>query len=242
MLLVSNIKIKLGILKKSIFLGIIIILFGTCINTTNVISEDIWIKLKPNADFTYSPKNPIIFQPIKFIDNSTDSQSQIVSWWWDFNNGYYSEMKNPIFFYDVAGTYNVSLTVTNETGFSDSIQKAVKVFDDNVPPFVEIIQPKPWSIQFTFLYFIIKITKIPIFINGRFYVIVNATDNVGIESVEFYVDGEYKDKDYEPPYIWLWDEQAMLFLYELKVVARDYAGNEASAMIKVLRVQTHPPG
>lgn len=49
-----------------------------------------------------------------------------------------------------------------------------------------------------------------------------------------------RDIDYEPPYIWIWDEQCKLFAYDLKVVARDYAGNEAVDMRKIWRVQTYP--
>jgi len=238
---VININIINRILKKSIFLGIIILLFGTSISITTVLSEDTQIGFQPIADFTYTPKDPIIFEPIKFNDNSTDLQSQIVSWWWDFNNGYFSELQNPIIFYNKAGTYNVSLTVKNETGYSDTVQKAVTVFEDNVPPFVEIVHPKLLSVQFTILYFIIKITKIPIFINGGVYVIVNASDNVGVKEVEFWIEGELRHTDYEVPYIWKWNDQTMLLIYELKVIARDFAGNEASDTIRVLRVQVRPP-
>jgi hypothetical protein len=72
-------------------------------------------------------------------------------------------------------------------------------------------------------------------------VVVIATDNVGVESVELYIDDNLREVDYEPPYIWVWDEQSMLCLFELKVVALDYAGNKAVDMRKVWRVSLRTP-
>ena len=76
---------------------------------------------------------------------------------------------------------------------------------------------------------------------GKIYIIVNASDNEGIESVDFYIDDVLRDTDYDPPYIMLWDERTMLFTYEIKVIARDYRGNEAIEIVKVWRVQIRQP-
>ena len=196
--------------------------------------------LKPIADFSYIPEEPIIYAHVKFNDESTDTEGKIVSWWWDFDDGYYSELRNPTHCFHKIGKYNVSLTVKNDTGFSDTVKKEVIILEDNIPPYVKIIQPQPRYIEFDFLCLTIRIELPYQKIYGKIYVIVDAWDNVGIESVSFYVDDVLRDIDYEPPYIWLWDDQSPLFPYNLKVIARDYVGNEAVDMIRVWRVQVLP--
>jgi len=119
-------------------------------------------------------------------------------------------------------------------------RKYVEYVDD-IPPTIEIIYPESGFYYVTLfgINFKIPIPSDIVIINCRnnhFYVEVNATDNIGVESVTFYIDGEMRAIDYEYPYIWLWEEHSMMILlYELKVTARDYAGNEASDVIKVWR-------
>jgi len=71
-------------------------------------------------------------------------------------------------------------------------------------------------------------------------VIVNATDNIGVELVEFYIDGILKDFDYEYPYVMILEIQSMISIYELKAVARDFAGNEASDTITIWILSPSP--
>ena len=73
----------------------------------------------PNANFTYSC--PAL--QCAFHDASTDDGS-ITSWSWTFGaDG--STQRNPIYNYPSAGSYNVSLTVTDDEGLSSSITKSV---------------------------------------------------------------------------------------------------------------------
>jgi hypothetical protein len=119
-------------------------------------------------------------------------------------------------------------------------------YEDDIPPTVEIIYPESGFYYITLfgLNFKIPIPYDTVCINCRvnhIYVVVNATDNIGVESVSFFIDDEMRDIDYEYPYIWLWEEYSMMILfYELKATARDFAGNEASDMIKVWRFQPSP--
>jgi len=115
---------------------------------------------------------------------------------------------------------------------------------DNIPPTVEIDTPHYGCIYFTIAgtqYVYIPCIPFITLIIGKIYIIVNATDNMGVESVEFYIDDILRHTDSEPPYIWLWDERTMLFTYEIKVIARDYRGNEATDNVKVWRVQIRQP-
>jgi len=50
-----------------------------------------------------------------------------VSYLWDFGDGVGSTLQNPTHTYATAGTYSVTLVVTNTQGCKDTIQKAVVV-------------------------------------------------------------------------------------------------------------------
>ena len=68
---------------------------------------------------------------------------------------------------------------------------------------------------------------------GDITVIAEASDEDGIQKVEFYVNDILKSTDYEEPYSWLWDEFAM-GEHELKIIAYDNKGNEAQDEVKVM--------
>jgi PKD repeat protein len=73
----------------------------------------------PNANFTYSC--PAL--QCTFHDASTDDGA-IASWSWTFGTEG-SSQRNPIYNYPSAGSYDVSLTVTDDEGVSSSITKSV---------------------------------------------------------------------------------------------------------------------
>ena len=56
---------------------------------------------------------------------------------------------------------------------------------------------------------------------------VNATDDYGINRVEFYIDDDLKETDTTSPYIWTWDEFSF-GRHTLTVKAYDNAGNSAT--------------
>lgn len=62
-----------------------------------------------------------------FTDGSTDSDGTIASRSWNFGDGVNSTSTNPSHTYAAAGTYNVSLTVTDNAGASNTVTKAVTV-------------------------------------------------------------------------------------------------------------------
>jgi PKD repeat protein len=70
-----------------------------------------------------------------FTDTSTDADSNIVGWSWDFGDGTTSTAQNPpMHHYEVAGTYIVTLTVTDAIGFSAIAEHWVTV----VAPVIEL--------------------------------------------------------------------------------------------------------
>jgi gliding motility-associated-like protein len=89
-----------------------------------------FIKIKPPiARFNFIPdcNNRFLFY---FKDTSISA----TSWLWNFGDGNTSTLQNPSHVYNGYGTYNVTLTVTNDT-CSHSITKPIKVFDED-PDFV----------------------------------------------------------------------------------------------------------
>ena len=72
---------------------------------------------------------------------------------------------------------------------------------------------------------------------GKIDIEVDAPDCLyGIDKIEFYVNDELKATDSTEPYSWTWDEQEILFLYKVKVIAYDNEGNSAEDDINVWKI------
>jgi PKD repeat protein len=67
---------------------------------------------------------------IHFIDQS-DEDPDLVSWLWNFGDGHFGEVQNPVHTYGEPGVYVVCLTVTNEFGCVDDICHEVHVEETN---------------------------------------------------------------------------------------------------------------
>jgi len=81
----------------------------------------------PVADFTFVPTDPTIGTLVQFTDHSTDSDGVIVAWHWAFGDGGVSTSVNPSHQYLNAGTYAVTLTVTDDDGAQTSTSVNVTV-------------------------------------------------------------------------------------------------------------------
>ncbi|MDP9353014.1 MAG: PKD domain-containing protein, partial [Chloroflexota bacterium] len=80
----------------------------------------------PAAKFTAAPTVAIVGEAVQFTDGSTDLDSQIVAWAWEFGDGGTSTLQSPSHTYNTAGSYTVKLTVTDEHGNASSATKAIK--------------------------------------------------------------------------------------------------------------------
>ena len=78
----------------------------------------------PTADFTYTTLGG---NAVGFADQSTDPDGTITAWSWNFGDGGTSTVQNPTHTYASPGTYNVTLTVTDDDGATDPVTRSVSV-------------------------------------------------------------------------------------------------------------------
>ncbi|HSO01575.1 MAG TPA: PKD domain-containing protein, partial [Gaiellaceae bacterium] len=64
---------------------------------------------------------------VQFTDASTDPNADVAEWAWNFGDGATSTAQNPSHTYAVKGTYSVTLTVVDATGFTHTVTKSVVV-------------------------------------------------------------------------------------------------------------------
>lgn len=83
----------------------------------------------PTARFTSSA----IGLTVTFTDTSTDTDGTITTWNWDFGDGSTATSQNPSYTYGAAGTYPVSLTVTDDQGATATTSTGVTVTDPTGP-------------------------------------------------------------------------------------------------------------
>lgn len=81
----------------------------------------------PTAAFTFSPAAPTTADTVQFTDNSTDLDGTITGWSWSFGDTGTSTEQNPTHQYLDAGTYTVTLNVTDDFGDMDSCSQNVTV-------------------------------------------------------------------------------------------------------------------
>jgi len=86
---------------------------------------------QPVASFTYTPENPVVNQTITFnASSSYDPDGTIVSYEWDFGDGNVTSTTHEILnhSYSEAGSYEVTLTVTDNDGATNSTTKEITVY------------------------------------------------------------------------------------------------------------------
>jgi PKD repeat protein len=121
----------------------------------NLRGECDWI---PVADFRVFPETPRVDREVKFTSESRDVGGEIVSWEWDFGDDTTSEEESPLhtftedaipFLTPFGGALfaQVTLTVTDDTGNTDTFFSFVRVLepDEPSPDFVPEWVPNPGS-------------------------------------------------------------------------------------------------
>ncbi|MBF0119823.1 MAG: PKD domain-containing protein [Desulfobacterales bacterium] len=99
-------------------------------------NETVGGMLLPVADFTATPSTGSSPLEVSFADQSANNPS---SWAWDFGDGEYSSIQNPIHTYTAAGKYNVTLTASNSAGEDTKTKNAYiyVTYSEAKDPFAE---------------------------------------------------------------------------------------------------------
>ena len=140
----------------------------------------------PSAGFSYSTQMPGV--------NFTDTSSSATSWWWDFGDGYFSNLQNPTHTYATQGIYPVCLTVNDSCG-ADTICVNIPVCEMPQPHFSYTVNdqlvafrdsstmPQSWSWDFgDGFYSNLKDPEHYYNEPGTFYVCETVTNGCGVQT------------------------------------------------------------
>jgi len=89
------------------------------------IIQTVFVDSLPMPMFTWTPT--CVSGIIQFTNTSNGNGSTIISQFWDFDDGYMAGVLHPIHYYTNNGIYDVSLTVMNDRGCSNTIILPVSV-------------------------------------------------------------------------------------------------------------------
>ncbi len=90
-------------------------------NSNNPINLNVFEK--PTANFNIDTSSWFKEQ-IEFVDSSS---SNVNAWNWNFDDGNYSDLENPINVFENTGNYNVILIVTDVNGCNDTTNKTIEI-------------------------------------------------------------------------------------------------------------------
>jgi PKD repeat protein len=155
----------------------------------------LWKQHKPTADYNWTASTT----DVSFTDTSSGS----LAWWWDFDDGTFSNEQNPTHIFLSPGDYSVKLYVENNIKSWDQITKTVtvsslttKTFDINSlnlfpNPATETIQVKWQSSNRAFYYRIVDVSGKSVYSNQMITngeIISLANLEKGLYFITFYQD------------------------------------------------------
>jgi len=104
----------------------------TATNCVDSLMQEVVITGAPQAAFSFTnnpDQGPCINNLFAFTDESSTQSGLIQSWHWDFGDTQTSESQNPSHFFTTAGSFTVSLTVSNTAGCEMTTSQDIEVFD-----------------------------------------------------------------------------------------------------------------
>jgi len=89
----------------------------------------------PTASFTYSPMSPLVNETVTFdASGSTPNGGAIGNYSWDFGDGNITSVSIPTIthIYTSAGDFNVTLSVADDEGFSDTTWQIITIYAERI--------------------------------------------------------------------------------------------------------------
>ncbi len=108
------------------------------VTCTDQVTLPVIVPPLPNVFFTWDPEPTCLGSPTSFFGTSGGN---IVSWYWDFGDGQFSTIQNPVHLYLYADTFDVALSVVDVNGCSDTLTQQVSVVE--IPDVDFTINPNP---------------------------------------------------------------------------------------------------
>jgi PKD repeat protein len=89
----------------------------------------------PVPAFRTAPPDPEAGKPVRFLaDESSDGDGELREIWWDFGDGAAAEGREASHAYREAGTYEVTLTVSDDAGAVASLTTSVRIWPADTTP------------------------------------------------------------------------------------------------------------
>jgi large repetitive protein len=212
-----------------------------CVDGSTAISEDGTVYIGTHTGYLYAfGRGPIIIDANGPYNGNCGSAIQFsgtvwggmppYSYLWDFGDGTTSDIQSPKHNYTTVGNFTATFTVTDSEGNSSYDTASVHITYSL--PTVSIIKPTKGV-------YIMNTRLIPLpnrcAIIGPITIEVNASEiPLGIDRVEFSIDGKLKSTDTEAPYSWIWS--LGFFKHTITVTAYDSVGDKATASIQVFKL------
>ena len=110
-----------------------------------------YIQVYDSVVANFASVNGCFGSALKFKDSSSVAAGTITSWNWNFGNSDYSTQQNPMYLYNTAGTYTVTLKATSNKGCVDSIKHVAIVQNYPVVRFSgdQTVGCTPLTVHFT---------------------------------------------------------------------------------------------
>ncbi|MBN4066090.1 PKD domain-containing protein, partial [Candidatus Amoebophilus asiaticus] len=116
---------------------------------TNFVESFFFDTTKIYGDFTYKIDSCPDLQVAFYGDNGSLLCATFSSWYWDFGDGDTSSLQNPLHQYASSGNYDVTLVVTNDGLYTDTIVKTVNVLIYRYADFINSTICLGFSTEFT---------------------------------------------------------------------------------------------
>ena len=108
------------------------------------------VVVNPNPVANFSATSECLNTTTQFTDSSTVTTGSITTFLWDFGDGVgTSALQSPSYLYTNSGIFNVSLTVTSDSGCSDNIIIPVTVYSNPIANFISDTACLSFANQFT---------------------------------------------------------------------------------------------